>query len=70
MIPYKYIVTLTNGTTQQKYSISAFCKREAVILTQADAIRNARGYELVSVEQVDDSTWHHSEFISLVANWS
>lgn len=68
MISYKYIVTLTNGITQQQYKISAFSKREAVILCQADAIRNARGYELVSVKNIDDSIWYHSEFISLVVD--
>ena len=68
MISYKYIVTLTNGITQQQYKISAFSKREAVILCQADAIRNARGYELVSVEQIDTKFWYNYEYISLETN--
>jgi len=68
MIPHKYIVTLTNGTTQQQYKISAFIKREAIILCQAEAIRNARGYELVSVEQIDTKFWYNYEYISLETN--
>jgi len=49
MIPHKYIITLTNGTTQQEYKKSATNKEAAIILAQAEAIQNARGYELVSV---------------------
>lgn len=54
MIPYKYIVTLTNGTTQQQYKISAMGQQQAIILAQAEAIKLARGYELVSVIQEDN----------------
>jgi hypothetical protein len=54
MIPYKYTVTLTNGTTQQEYIIFAMCERTAIILAQAKAIKLARGYDLVSIVQDDD----------------
>jgi len=54
MIPHKYIIILTNGTTQQEYKKSATNKEAAVILAQAEAIQNARGYELVSVVEEDN----------------
>jgi len=54
MIPHKYIVTLTNGTTQQEYKISATNEESAIILAQSEAIKLARGYELVSVRLIED----------------
>jgi len=53
MLPHKYTVILTNGTTQQEYTIHAMCERAAIILAQAEAIKLARGYELVSIIQED-----------------
>ena len=64
MILHKYIVILTNESVQQRYRISAPDKEQAVILCQADAIRNARGYKLVSVEQIED-IWCNSYFIDI-----
>lgn len=55
MIPYKYIVTLTNGNTEQQYKVSATNQQAAIILAQAEAIKLARGYELVSIIQEDIS---------------
>jgi hypothetical protein len=49
-----YKVTLTNGTYQYTYTICTFGEREAIILAQAEAIRAARGYELVSCEEVTE----------------
>jgi hypothetical protein len=49
---HTYDVILTNGITQQIYRKHGFCEREAVILAQAEAIENARGYEVVSVKQL------------------
>ena len=45
-----YIVTLTNGTINNTYKIQAFNKEQATILAQAEAIKQARGYELVSIK--------------------
>jgi len=53
MIPHKYIIILTNGTTQQEYKVSATNEQSAIILAQAEAIKLARGYELVSITQED-----------------
>jgi predicted ATP-grasp superfamily ATP-dependent carboligase len=53
-----YTVTLTNGATYQKYEIYAFSQREAIILAQAEAIKNAKGYELSSISMWED--WHES----------
>lgn len=46
-------VTLTNGTVEHDYYIYAFCTEEAIILAQAEAIRGAMGYRLVSCEKID-----------------
>lgn len=51
MIPNKYEVVLTNGTVNHTYNIVAFCEREATILAQAEAINNARGYDVISVKK-------------------
>ena len=55
MIKHKYIVTLTNGTTQQQYEISAISQQQAIILAQAEAINLVRGYEFVSIVEEDIS---------------
>jgi hypothetical protein len=52
MFKHKYEIFLTNGTIQDGYYKWAFCKKQAVILAQAEAIENAKGYELVSVKEV------------------
>lgn len=49
----EYEVILTNGLTQQKYIQYCTGEKEAIILSQAEAIRNARGYELVSVKKLN-----------------
>jgi hypothetical protein len=45
----KFIVILTNGLVETEYKVNAMNRTEAVILAQALAIQNARGYEIVSV---------------------
>jgi|GEM_PF-2308387 len=55
MIPRKYIVTLTNGTVEHQYKISATNQEQAIILAQAEAINLARGYEFVSIIEEDIS---------------
>ncbi len=50
MKQYLYKIILTNGTIKYQYFQRAFNIKEAVILTQAVAIQNGRGYELVSVD--------------------
>lgn len=49
-----YKVILTNGVVEHSYFIVAFSKKEAVILAQANAINQARGYDLVSCEQIEN----------------
>ncbi len=49
MRQHLYSITLTNGTTEQEYSIWAFNEKEAIILAQAEAIKLARGYELIGI---------------------
>jgi hypothetical protein len=49
MKPTKFTVTLTNGIVETEYKVTAMNRREAIILAQALAIQNARGYEIVSV---------------------
>lgn len=46
------IVLQTNTERQDEYIKYASNDDEAVILTQAEAIENARGYKLVSVEEI------------------
>lgn len=53
MRPYKYEVKLTNGVVEHTYYITAMSGSAAIILAQAEAINNARGYELVSCEELD-----------------
>lgn len=50
----EYYVTLTNGNTEQTYRISANNEEQAIILAQAIAIKQARGYRLVSVTIIED----------------
>jgi len=45
-------VILTNGTVNCTYNIVALCSEQAIILAQAEAIQNARGYELVSFKVI------------------
>lgn len=47
MKPNTYKVKLTNGTVVHEYIITAFNENQAIILAQAEAIRKARGYQLV-----------------------
>jgi len=47
-----YEVTLTNGKVFNSYRKQAFTEREAIILAQAEAIQNAKGYEFVSIIEV------------------
>lgn len=54
MKPEHYTVTLTNGTTFQKYEIYAFNQQEAIILAQAEAIKNAKGYDLASISMWEE----------------
>jgi len=49
MRQYYFEILLTNGDIEHKYYKWAFNKKEATILAQAEAILNARGYELVYV---------------------
>lgn len=49
-----YDVTLTNGTVQHTYRKHAFNKTEATILAQADAIYLGRGYDVVSVIEIEE----------------
>jgi glycyl-tRNA synthetase beta subunit len=44
-----YIVTLTNGTINHQYNITAMSERQAIILAQAEAIKAARGFDLVNI---------------------
>ena len=48
MISTEYRVVLTNGKVEHTYILRAFNITEAIILAQADAIKQARGYELVN----------------------
>jgi len=50
----EYDVTLTNGTTEQTYRIRAMSEEQVIILAQAKAINQARGYKLVSVKLIED----------------
>jgi len=53
---YKFKVTLTNGEVNTTYEIYTRGKKEAIILAQAEAIQEGKGYELVSVEEnVEDN---------------
>ena len=45
-------VELTNGTVNDKYKIKAVNEEQAIILAQAEAINNAKGYKLVSVNEI------------------
>jgi len=67
MIPHKYIITLTNGTTQQQYKISATSQEQAIILAQAEAIKLARGYEFISIieEDISKSFYCHAKNIAM-----
>ncbi|WP_186445751.1 hypothetical protein [Paenibacillus cremeus] len=47
MKPKKYEVRLIGWTT----TVYAFCEKEALILAQAEAIKNCCNYELVSIEE-------------------
>lgn len=48
----KYKVILTNGTVNHEYIQNTFTEEQAIILSQAEAIKNARGYEFVSIEKM------------------
>lgn len=50
---YKFKVTLTNGTVDTDYEVYARREKEAIILAQAEAIQEGRGYELMSVRRMD-----------------
>lgn len=52
MIPNNYIVTLTNGNVEYDYRITAMGEEPAIILAQAEAINDARGYELVRIRKI------------------
>lgn len=45
---YKYEVLLLGHST----IVRAFNEKEAIILAQAEAIKNARNYELISIQRV------------------
>lgn len=45
-----YIVTLTNGIIKNEYEVLSINKEQAIILAQAEAINQAKGYELVSIK--------------------
>lgn len=46
-----FVVALTNGTTVQKYHITASGEQQAIILAQAEAIKLARGFTFVSITE-------------------
>ena len=52
MKPQKYAVWLTNGTIKSYYEIYASNQEQAVILAQATAINDAKGYTLVEVKEI------------------
>jgi hypothetical protein len=52
MKDYEFKVVLTNGMVNTIYTKRAFNEQEAVILAQAEAINDARGYTLVSVIKI------------------
>lgn len=52
MLLKNFKIVLTNGTVAYVYHKSAISEREAVILAQAEAIQEGRGYELVSVKEI------------------
>jgi len=49
MRQYYFEILLTNGEVENTYYKWAFNEKEAIILAQAEAIQNARGYELISI---------------------
>jgi hypothetical protein len=49
----EYKIILTNGSIEDTYYEYATCKEAAIILAQARAINNARGYKLVSAELIE-----------------
>lgn len=51
MIKYFFNVVLSSGS----HEIYAFNEREAIILAQAEAIREGFSYEVISVEKLEDS---------------
>jgi len=59
----KYMIILTNGIIEDIYEIEAMNQREAIILAQAKAIKDAKGYDLVTVklmniEKIIEKPWH------------
>lgn len=45
-------VILSNGIYKNEYMEYTGCEEEAVILAQAEAIKNGLGYKLISVDEV------------------
>lgn len=49
MNQHNFIIKLTNGIITNDYPTTAFNSNEAIILAQAEAIKQGKGYKLVDV---------------------
>ena len=52
----KYRITLLDEGIKKTYIVWAFDETEAIILAQAMAINNGKGYKFVSIEQLKLTT--------------
>lgn len=49
MIDREFKIILTNGSIENEYKVRAFNREQAIILAQAEAIKQGKGYKLVKV---------------------